>query len=37
MPERYPVIEKKPWSETGQDHEAFAIACLQRMISEAKH
>ena len=36
MPERYPVVEKKPWSETGEDYEAFAIARLRRMIERSE-
>lgn len=36
MRERHPVVEKKPWSETDEDYEAFAIASLRRMIERSE-
>lgn len=36
MPERHPLVEKKTSSATGEDHEAFAIACLQRRIERCE-
>ncbi len=36
MPERHDGIDRKHRSRTDEDHEAFAIACLQRMIARSE-
>lgn len=36
MSERHQVTDRMPRSETDEDHEAFAIACLRRMIERSE-